>query len=430
MTKSERVRVVIGDAMHYVGDLIFETDGRRQSSMFKYSNEWLNHEGGFALAPSMPLTEVPVFSSSSRLSGSSSLPCAIFDATPDSWGRGIITKALGGKPTELQFLLTVNDETRLGALRFLDENGGLYSRDKLPIPRLNTIEYVRKLAVLMENSTVQVMGQKEAADLVGYVGSLGGARPKSDFDDDGVLSIAKFTSERDTMAIERMEVATLNLASEVGIRASEARIFDVRAKYPVAIIRRFDRNEGKRRHYISAHTMLNLSGASGSSYTEIADAIREHSGREEQVLGELRELYQRILFTILVSNNDDHMKNHGFIYSGDNSWVLSPAFDINPQPERHRGLETAIIDGEPPEASIDMAIEAAPFFEVNEDQACANAGNMATMISDRWEYHARKTGMTVAEIACYAPAFNNEEMKKSLGMARDSIQIPESRFEL
>jgi len=172
--------------------------------------------------------------------------------------------------------------------------------------------------------------------------------------------------------------------------------------------------------------MLDLQDASGGSYTEIADAIREHAGGEEQVLGELHELHQRILFTILVSNNDDHMKNHGFVYSGDNSWVLSPAFDVNPQPERHRGLETAIIDGEPPEASIDLAIEAAPFFEISEDQARANAAAMATKISDRWTYHARKAGMTTAEISSYAPAFKNEEMEKALDMNQAPKQKPTS----
>ena len=426
MSKSEKVRVAIGDAMYHVGDLTFETDGRRQSSMFRYSDEWLNRDGSFALAPSMPLSEAPVFSSGDRSNRRSALPGAISDATPDSWGRGIITKALGGKPTEFQFLLAANDESRLGALRFLDGSGQPLSQAYPPVPRLNTVESVRKLTALMEGTVDQVMGQKEAADLVGFVGSLGGARPKSDFDDNGVLSIAKFTSERDTMAIERMEAATLKLASEVGLRASEARILDVRAKYPVAIIRRFDRNEGKRRHYISAQTMLDLPDTSGSSYTEIADAIREHAGGEEQVLGELRELHQRILFTILVSNNDDHMKNHGFVYSGDNSWVLSPAFDVNPQPERHRGLETAIIDGEPPEASIGLAIVAAPFFEISEDEARANAAAMATTISDRWTYHARKAGMTTAEIASYAPAFSNEEMQKALDMVQAPKQEPES----
>lgn len=414
MSKSDTVRVAIGDAMYHVGDLTFETDGRRQSSMFRYSQDWLNLEGSFALAPTMPLSQVPMYSSGDRSNRRSALPGVISDATPDSWGRSIIAKALGGKPTEFQFLLASNDETRLGALRFLDQHGKPVSQKYPPVPRYNNFETVRKLTALMERNSDFAIGQKEAADLIGFVGSLGGARPKSDYDDDGVLSIAKFTSERDTMAIERMEVATLNLASEVGLRASSARILDLKAQYPVAIIQRFDRNGSKRRHYISAQTMLGLEEASGSSYTEIADAIRTHSGGEEQVLRELKELHQRILFTILVSNNDDHMKNHGFIYSGDDSWMLSPAFDINPQPSRHRGLETAIIDGEPTEASLDLAIEAASFFEVTEDQARESIAAMADKISSRWIYHARKAGMTTAEIKSYAPAFDNDEMKKTL----------------
>jgi serine/threonine-protein kinase HipA len=418
MNDKQRVQVAIGAALYPVGELIFETDGRRQGSVFTYDQRWIDRPGAFALAPSMPLDPLPIFSSGDRESRRSALPGPISDTTPDSWGRGIIAKALGTRPTEIEYLLSVNDFTRQGALRFLDKDGNPLSPAHPSTPRYNNIETVQRFARLMENRDADpAEQQREANERMGYVGSLGGARPKSDFDDDGTLAIAKFTSERDTTAIERMEVATLGLAAEVGLRAAEARILDLQAKYPVAIIKRFDRNEDKRRHYISAQTFLGLQEARGGAYTDLADMMREYCGGEEDVLRELHELHNRILFTILVSNNDDHLKNHGFLYADADTWVLAPAFDINPQPERHRSLETAIIEGAGTEASIDLAIEAAPFFEIDEDQVRANAARMAQTITERWATHGRRAGMTSAEINSYAPAFKNEEMTKALAYA-------------
>lgn len=415
MSSKQRVQVAIGEALYPVGELLFETDGRRQASAFTYDRGWLEKPGSFALAPSLPLTDAPAFFSGVGYNSRGALPGPISDATPDSWGRSILTKAMGRPGTEIECLLMANDLTRLGALRFLDEAGSPLSRAYPPTPRLNNIETLQRFTRLMENRDADIAEQKQAAnECVGFVGSLGGARPKSDFDDEGILSIAKFTSDRDTRAIERMEVATLRLAAEVGLRAAEGRILNLKAKYPVAIIKRFDRNGTKRKHYISAQTFLGLNEAAGGSYTELAEQMREFCGNDVQVSTELRELFNRIVFTILVSNNDDHMKNHGFLYSDSGSWVLAPAFDINPQPERHRSLETAIISGAGSEPSIALAIEASGHFGVGQDDAVEIIGKMAQEISSRWVTHAQRAGMTTREINSYAPAFANEEMTKAL----------------
>ena len=155
--------------------------------------------------------------------------------------------------------------------------------------------------------------------------------------------------------------------------------------------------------------------------------MREHCGGADLVVSELKELHDRILFTILVSNNDDHLKNHGFLYADDGAWVLSPAFDINPQPERHRHLETGISPLSGHEASIEAAVEAAPFFDISEDDARARAAAMAGQITEEWRSQCKKVGMTSADIRNYAPAFENEEMKLALGKLRRS---PEQRAKI
>lgn len=418
MTTKKRVRVAIGAAMYDVGELIFETDGRRQASAFKYFDEWLDRPGAFALAPSMPLSEQPFYSSGNRTNLRGALPGPFSDTTPDSWGRGIIQKALGHPPNELEFLLAANDRTRQGALRFLDDDRRPLSFANPPTPRYNNINDLMHWHRAVEANDPNA--QTYANKMIGNVGSLGGARPKSDYDDDGKLSIAKFTSDRDAMPIERMEVATLKLAVSVGLRAAKAHLILERSDRPVAIIERFDRVGNRRKHYVSARTFLDLEGTAGAYYTDIADLMREHCGGADLVTSELKELHDRILFTILVSNNDDHLKNHGFLYADDNAWVLSPAFDINPQPQRHRHLETGISPLSGHAASIEAAIEAAPFFDISEDDARVRTVAMAEQITDEWRSRCKKVGMTSAEIRNYAPAFENEEMKLALGKLRSN----------
>ena len=132
---------------------------------------------------------------------------------------------------------------------------------------------------------------------------------------------------------------------------------------------------------------------------------------------ELEELHSRIMFTILVSNNDDHLKNHGFLYAGEGKWLLSPAFDINPQPERHRHLETGISELSGSEASIEAALEAAPLFDLPIDQAKANLRRIAATIAAEWQAHCQAAGMTPKQIAATTPAFHHPEAQKAPRLA-------------
>ena len=414
MTAQRRVKVAIGAGLHPVGSLLFETDGRRQHSVFRYASEWLERPDAFALAPSLPLNEYPVVSSGGRRDMRNALPGPISDTSPDSWGRRLAAREFGYAPNELEFLLAANDLTRQGALRYLDDQGRPLAFSVPPVPRMADLEGLQQLNLAFDRGEGDL--RRVARELLGVAGSLGGARPKSDFDDSGTLAIAKYTTDRDSLQTERMEVATLELATEVGLREAKAHLALTDSNYPVAIIRRFDREPQtcRRRHYVSAQTLLERSEGEGGYFTDIADALRQHGGGAERFLGDLQELYRRILFTILVSNNDDHLKNHGFLHTGDDGWTLAPAFDINPQPARHRQLETGISPLSGNAASIEAAIEASPFFEIDEDAARSTAFRMATQISEQWRGFCRRNGMMAEDCRSYAPAFEHPEMAAAL----------------
>lgn len=402
---STQVRVVLGEAGHAVGELIFESDRRRETSVFRYAQAWLENPQRFAIAPSMPLSESPFYYSATGENRRAALPGAVSDSTPDSWGRGLIRKASRRALTELDFLLLANDRTRQGALRYIGDEGQPMARSSPEVPRLTELRQVRRLA----GTALEELAPAERDRLVGSAGSLGGARPKASVVDvDGSLLIAKFTSEDDTMPVERVEVATLNLARAAGLNAASARLELGDTPRPVALIRRFDRHDGDRIGYLSAQSFIDADYARGAYYTDIADALRAYAF---DARAELAELYRRILFTILVSNADDHLRNHGLVHVQKGQWALSPAFDINPQPHRHRHLETGISELSGNEASIEGALDAAPFFEISRDEARMALRNVVGVIDERWRIECRNVGMNAREVRAYTSAFEHEESR-------------------
>lgn len=402
--------VALGEGKRIVGRLRFESDGRRQHSQFEYDAAWLAAEDRFALAPGLPLREGSHFSSG-KDDKRSALPGCFADAAPDSWGRALMTKALGGGLSEFDYLVLSDDRTRQGALRFLGEDMDPLSDLTPPIPRLVELERLRTLAQRFERDPGGA--EEEARDLAGVAGSLGGARPKANVEGDGHLWIAKFTSAQDTKPVERAEVATLKLARMCGLRVAEARLELRDSDSPIALIRRFDRRDDTRIPYISARTALDWQSEDGGFYTDIADVIRQISSKPTE---DLHELWRRIVFTILVSNKDDHLKNHGFIYAGGDRWRLSPAFDINPSPSRHRVLETGIIQGGSFDASLEIALEACGFFDVKTERARQMAGEMARTIALNWRQALREQGASGEQIRLYADAIEHRESEQAMAM--------------
>ncbi len=414
---TSRVSVAIGEALALVGELVFESDGRRQTSMFRYTDAWLADPMGFALSPAMPLSTAPFFTSATADNSRAALPLPVGDGTPDSWGRGLLRRGERRALTEFDYLVGVDDLTRQGALRYLDAEGQPLAHSWPPVPRLADLADLRRLA----STPIEDLDAAARSRLIGSGASVGGARPKACVvDSDGALAIAKFTTDQDTVPIERVEVATLSLANDVGITAAAARLELGGTSRPVAIIKRFDRRPGTKSQqsdrvpYLSAQSFIGVEVATGGFYTDVADALRTHGASPK---AQLSELFRRILFSILVSNNDDHLRNHGLLHVGGGLWGLSPAFDINPQPERTRHLETGISELSGDEASIEAALEAAPFFDIEQDEARTMLRSMVAVIDDRWRQRCREAGLSGAEITHYAQAFEHEETKVARRLA-------------
>ena len=377
---------------------------------------------GFAIDPTLPLVTGPQFH---RRQGEGSLfPGAIADTEPDGWARRVIlrdhakrraARRAQGAPIEaaaldaLDFLLAVDDTSRVGALRFQDERGTFQRATELG--RRTTPPLV-ELGLLLAASHAVETNRETAADLAYLRGrgtSLGGLRPKcSVVDDEGRLSIGKFPSVTDDRAVTRGEVLALTLAAAAGVSAAEARLIDS-GGVPVALIRRFDRVAGGGRlMYVSAATMLGADPRDDHSYTVLVDALRVR-GAAPQV--DIEELWRRVAFSIAITNVDDHLRNHGFLYADDGRWRLAPAFDVNPFPERERELKTWISEEAGPTASVEALRSVAPYFRITLARASVILAEVERAVA-RWRVTGRTLGMTTRELEAFAPAFEHPERQR------------------
>jgi serine/threonine-protein kinase HipA len=331
------------------------------------------------------------------------------DAAPDSWGRRLLERAYGNGLSEFEYLTLSDDTCRQGALRFLNDRGEIIRGGAADaVPRLVELEAITAIARAYEQG--KEISPEDMQALAGAGGS-GGARPKANVRDGDTLWLAKFTSVHDQQPIECVEVATLRLARTCGIRTPEVRLELADTPFPVALIQRFDRRGTARIPYISARTALGKIGTELGSYTEIIDFMRANAADPQ---ADFRELFLRLIFTILVSNKDDHLKNHGFLYVGAGRWRLSPVFDVNPAPDRNPHLETAIIEGGTHDRSILLALEACEFFEIAEEDARQMIRETARRISDEWREALRQVGVSGALARQYEPAFINDQTEIAL----------------
>ena len=393
MTDTLEIHVNHDDRTHLVGRIRFVAKRHAQSSIFEYADEWLNNPSAFALDPANLALNARQFYTRS---GKSALPGALRDTAPDRWGRQLVKRAL----SEIDYLIAVSDQTRIGALRFRLEGETTFEHGtgSYRVPPLIQLP-------ALVNAAEAVLANSETAEdlklLLNEGSPLGGARPKSAIaDNDGSLAIAKFPKPDDDRSIPHGEVLALALARRAGINVPAARLQDVAGR-PVALITRFDRQNGRRIPFLSAMSLLGLNDGDEATYTDIAECIRMYSSAPS---GDLRELWRRIVFGVLIGNLDDHLRNHGFLYDRNDRWRLSPAYDLNPVPSAEKArVMTTWISEAGPEADLGIAREAAPYFALNDKQADAIIDDVSAALTG-WPNIARQIGMSSADIGIYSTA--------------------------
>lgn len=398
-----------------VGRLWTRARSNRESATFEYDKSWLAHPDRFSLEPALKLGPGPFHTPPGK-----SVFGAIGDSAPDRWGRVLMRRAERRRAEsqretprtlgEIDFLLRVDDEARQGALRFAEREGGpfLAERGTRRIPPLIELPGLLSAAerVLAGSDT-----DEDLRLLLAPGSSLGGARPKASVRDrDGHLAIAKFPQQGDEIDTVVWEAVALSLAGKAGIPVPDWRLETVAGK-PVLLLRRFDREAATRLPFLSAMSMLEATDNETRSYLEFVDALRRHGAEPKR---DMHALWRRIVFNILISNTDDHLRNHGFLYAGPAGWRLAPAYDLNPVPTdiKPRILSTAI-DLDDATASLELALEVASYFELGPDQARQIAAQVGQAVV-RWRLEAAALGLCPAEINRLASAFEHEDLKAAL----------------
>ena len=232
--------------------------------------------------------------------------------------------------------------------------------------------------------------------------SLGGARPKASIlDRHSALAIAKFPRKDDEYAVVIWEAIALKLASMAGIKTTQWRLEHILNK-PILVIQRFDRKAQHRIPFVSAMSMLGAVDNEQHSYLEIADAIRQCGTQPQQ---DLTELWRRIVFNIMITNTDDHLRNHGFLYHREQGWTLSPAYDLNPTPLsiKPKFLSTAI-DSTETAADVDIALSVAKQFNLNATQAKSIIAEIQQAVK-QWPQVAKQYGLSQQECTFMGSAF-------------------------
>jgi serine/threonine-protein kinase HipA len=383
---------------------------RSPAISFEYAPEWLKRADAFAIDPS----SLPLQAGAQH---SGTLFGAMQDCGPDRWGRILIERAVRKKVLEqkpyrdLDYVLALDDASRLGALRFrLNAASPFLAASTGKLPPLICLQALLRAADAIHSET------DTAADLRFLLGAgspLGGARPKSAISlKDGRLALAKFPKPDDTRDIAAGEVLALSLAAEAGIRAVECQLAPV-GRHSAIVITRFDRAGDGRIPFLSGASLLGLPRGEPGAYTLLADAIRQFG---HDVAGDLRELWRRLLFSLLASNYDDHLRNHGFLMHEAGRWSLSPAYDLNPVPEIDRaGVNKTPISEEHEEPSIAGALDVAARFGLKAADAKAVLREVFNAVSN-WRRVGRRLRLKAATLDAYASAFEHGLMDEARGL--------------
>lgn len=380
----------------------------RESATFAYLADYLGDEKAYELDPALQLV-----SGSLQTPEGQPIFGAFSDSAPDRWGRRLIARAEEKRAKaqdqaprshgEFEYLLGVRDDLRQGAIRFRDAESGTYeAEEKEGVPFLLDLPELLSAAESVERDEATEL---ELAALLRGGSSLGGARPKAHvIDADGRLSIAKFPSPNDSWDVIRWEAVAIELADRSAIHVPKADLDLVDGKAVLRVVR-FDRSNDVRIGYVSAMTMLEASDGDQASYTDIGAVIELYS---PQATEDLHELWRRIAFSVLISNTDDHLRNHGFLRTSSAGWTLSPAFDLNPDPRGEPKLLSTAIAGSDFRAELAPLLDAASSFRLNRDQALEVLAEVHAAVGG-WRDAAEAVGLGESEIDRMTPAFEHAQ---------------------
>ena len=395
-----------------IGNLYADTLRGKEVFSFEYDMNWLNNPSSLILDPDLQL-----FSGRQYTSGEKNLFGVFTDSCPDRWGRLLmrrreaITAREQNRPPkklmESDYLLGILDSARMGALRFKTQKDGpfLAEESSQSVPVWTKLRDLEEAAINIDSDIPEDKREKDwLRILVNPGSSLGGARPKATVKDTtGKLWIAKFPSRNDQINTGAWEMVIHELALRCGITVPEARCSALSEAGCTFMAKRFDRTADNRRiHFLSAMTVLGKKDGNnysdGSSYLDIAYAIREQGSR---VKHDLTELFRRILFSIAVSNSDDHLRNHGFLFEPKGLY-LSPMFDVNPDPDAS-GLSLNI-DETDNSMDFDLAINTSKYFDITKDDAAAMVKQIRSQTAS-WSYIAERFGISSKEIDMMSHCF-------------------------
>jgi len=371
----------------------------RLTSTFSYDRAYLASPGAYAVDPAVPLA-------TGAWPLAHGLPRAFGDASPDRWGRSLIARRLRAQSVtgerlvrsfdDRDYLLGVSDQTRQGALRFKTGSDETFQHPSTDVPKLIALPSLLHAAqAVAHDDSDNLEAIKTLLDA--GTGSLGGARPKASVRDADHLMIAKFPHPGDGWDVIRWEKTALDLAEAAGITVPKRRLVTV-GEHPVLLLHRFDRENTRRIGYISAMTLLEAHDGEPHDYTEIAEALPEHSAA---TIADLNELWRRIAFFIAIHNTDDHLRNHGFLRRAA-GWALAPAFDVNPNPQLATQRITGVGGAAHPVEEVSALLAYADSFALTQAQAHSILSEVRTAAQE-WPTVAHHNGIPPAEITRFRP---------------------------
>jgi serine/threonine-protein kinase HipA len=394
-----------------VGTLHMEMARGSPVFSFEYDPAWLQDHRSVALDPDLALVRGRTWPRPDQPNFG-----LFLDSAPDRWGRTLLqrrenwqARQEGRKPRVLRewdFLLGVEDVTRLGALRFRrppDANFLAHS-DAMTVPPLSQVRELAAVAAAIDDDKREVSHEEEGRwlrQLVAPGSSLGGARPKAVVRDEaGHLCLAKFPARLDRYNVGAWEYVVNRLARQAGIAVPDARLLDLGPDGSTLLLRRFDRTaSGARIPFASAMTLLGRrDGESGTSYLDIAEFLLRQGA---QPADDTRELFKRVLFGVAVSNTDDHLRNHGMFLTP-SGWTLAPAFDLNPNPEG--GPHALLLDEVHDEGDLDTVMDAHRSFGVSAQDAKQAYADVVAAVRG-WEAVAAEAGIGKRERERMGAAF-------------------------